>query len=373
MTSAAPPAVRPLSIRAFSDADIAEVGRLHAKVFPESPGESFRSPAAFARYLPDVFLHGPRDADEFPSLVCVQDGAIIGFLGVLPVRVLYEGVACWACVCTQFVVDPGHRGLTGLLLMRQFLSGAQSISFSDECGPIAIKIWDRSGGALLPFASLRFSRPLRPATFALGVLKERPGLARMAQVARPLAWLLDVIAARMPRSPFGDTSEGCTSEGLTAEAMRRLGPTFLGERPIRPDYQDDAALRWRLQRADGYARRGPLWRRLVRSAAGEAIGWYIAYFPRGKVGEVLQVVASESTIGAVLATLFADATRDGVIGLRGRLDPRLVQAYSDAHCMISRRGPLMLAHARDPKIMEFLHRGDAFLSRLEGEWCARFE
>lgn len=155
--------------------------------------------------------------------------------------------------------------------------------------------------------------------------------------------------------------------------MRALLPTFLADRPLYPDYGDEAALRWRLTRAAGYARRGPLRRALVRSAAGEALGWYIAYFPRGKVGEVLQVVASESTISAVLNRLFADAAKDGVIGLSGRLDPKLVQAYSDAHCMLSRRGPLVLAHARDPALMDLLRRGEAFLSRLDGEWCARFE
>jgi hypothetical protein len=368
-----PTAARPLSVRAFTAADIAEVGRLHAKVFPESPGESFRTPAAAAHYLPDVLLHGPRKADEFPSLVCLQDGVIIGFMGVVPLRLVYNGATCWACVSTQFVVDPDRRGLAGLLLMRQFLSGAQDLSFSDEYAALGIKIWERSGGALLSFASLRFSRPLRPAAFALSVLGARPGLAPLAQAARPLAWLVDAIAARLPRSPFGPSADSSTSEVLHVETMRALLPTRLAERPLRPDYEDEAALRWRLARADGYARRGPLRRALVRSAAGEALGWYIAYFPRGKVGEVLQVVASESTIAAVLNRLFADAARDGVIGLSGRLDPKLVQAYSDAHCIFSRRGPLMLAHARDPALMELLHRGEVFLSRLDGEWPARFE
>jgi hypothetical protein len=114
-SAAAPTAVRPLAVRAFDAADIAAVGRLHAKVFPESPGESFRTPSAYARYLPDVLLNGPREADEFPSLVCEQDGAIIGFMGIVPLRVVFNGVTCWACVATQFVVDPDRRGLAGLL------------------------------------------------------------------------------------------------------------------------------------------------------------------------------------------------------------------------------------------------------------------
>lgn len=368
-------ATRALSVRAFVAEDSAEVGRLHAKVFPETSGRAFRTPAAFARYLPEVFLHGPRKADEFPSLVCEQDGVIIGFLGVVPVPFVLKGVKSWACICTQFVVDPDHRGLTGLLLMRHYVNGGQALSFSDECGSIAIKIWDRTGGAMLPFASLRFSRPIRPAAFSLAVLSERPGYALFARLARPLAWLIDAVAKRLERSPFGalDRASTTTTEKLSEETMRELLPVILAERPLRPDYDDLAPLHWRLTRAEGYSLRGPLRRVLVRAQGGDTLGWYIAYFPSGKVGEVLQVVASESTIDAVLARLFTDALHDGVIGLRGRLDPKLTQAYSDAHCVISRRGPLMLAHSRDPAMMHLLFRGEAYLSRLDGEWASRFE
>lgn len=372
-TAAPPTAFRPLTVRPFTAADVAEVARLHAKVFPESPGESFRTPAAAAEYFPDVLLHGPRTADEFLSLVCLQDGAIIGFMGVVPLRLVHNGAPCWACVSTQYVVDPDRRGLAGLLLMRNFLNGAQDLSFSDEYGASGIKLWERSGGGLLSFASLRFSRPLRPAAFALSALGARPGLALLAQAARPLAWLVDAIAARLPRSPFGPSADATTAEALSVETMRALLPTVLADRPLRPDYDDAAALHWRLARAAGYTRRGPLRRTLVRSADGDPLGWYVAYFPRGRVGEVLQVAASEATIAAVLNRMFADATRDGVIGLNGRLDPELVQAYSDAHCILSRRGPLVLAHARDPALMALLHRGEMFLSRLDGEWPARFE
>lgn len=366
---------KPLSVRPFVAADIAEVGRLHAKVFPDSSATLFRTPEAYARYLSAVLLHGPREADEFPSLVCEQAGEIIGFMGIVPLRVVFNGNSCWACICTQFVVDPNHRGLTGLLLMRHYVNGPQTLSFSDECGPVAIKVWERSGGAALELGSLRFSRAIRPAAFALSVLMKRPGYAAIAQLARPMGWLVDTIAERLPRSPFGPSehSAACTTEPLTEEMMRLLLPDLLAERSLRPDFEVAAPLHWRLMRAESFSARGPLRRVLVRNASRDVLGWYIAYFPRGKVGEVLQVVASELNIAAVLGQLFADALAERVIGLSGRLDPMLAQAYSDAHCILSRRGPIMLAHSRDPAVMDSLYRGEAFISRLEGEWSARFD
>jgi hypothetical protein len=59
--------------------------------------------------------------------------------------------------------------------------------------------------------------------------------------------------------------------------------------------------------------------------------------------------------------------------LRGRIDPALAQAYSERYCLISQRGPWLLAHAREPALLHAFHRGDAVLSHLDGEWCARFK
>jgi hypothetical protein len=32
----------------------------------------------------------------------------------------------------------------------------------------------------------------------------------------------------------------------------------------------------------------------------------------------------------------------------------------------------MLVHSRSPEILQAIHSGTAFISRLEGEWCLRF-
>jgi hypothetical protein len=42
---------------------------------------------------------------------------------------------------------------------------------------------------------------------------------------------------------------------------------------------------------------------------------------------------------------------------------------SDKNCFFTCRGGWMAAHSRKPELLELLNRGDAFLSRLDGEWC----
>jgi hypothetical protein len=32
-----------------------------------------------------------------------------------------------------------------------------------------------------------------------------------------------------------------------------------------------------------------------------------------------------------------------------------------------------LIHSQQPELLDAIHRGDAFLTRLEGEWCMRFQ
>lgn len=368
------PVAPPRHIRPFTAADIPEVAKLHLKVFPEGEGEHRRTPGAYAAYLESVFLQGPHFAAGFPSLVCEHADGIAGFLGVVPVRFRRGGNLAWATCLTQFGVDPDKRGITGLMLLRHHLAGPQDLSFSDECDDRIVRLWEWAGGSAVTLSSLHFLRPLRPARFALSYARRRPALSRLARMAGPAAGLMDAALARVPGSHFRRVAPPTTGEELDAATMGAILPALVPSRGLVPAYdRDEPALRWRLSRANGYARRGPLRRTLVRDAAGDALGWYVAYFPRGKVGEVLQVAAASDGINAVLEHLWHDAWTAGVVGLSGRVDPSLSQGYSDAYCLFSRRGPTTLVHSRDASLVDLFHRGQVFVSRLDGEWCARFE
>jgi hypothetical protein len=74
----------------------------------------------------------------------------------------------------------------------------------------------------------------------------------------------------------------------------------------------------------------------------------------------------------VLQRLLADAWRHGAAAVRGRLDPRYVQELSRRHCWLRREESWTLVHSRHPDIMAAIHQGNAFLSRLEGEWWLRW-
>ena len=68
-------------------------------------------------------------------------------------------------------------------------------------------------------------------------------------------------------------------------------------------------------------------------------------------------------------------TRSGttteVLRLLGRLDPGSIETLLAERCLMHvGAGSWALVHSRRRELLEPLHRGDAFLTRLEGEWWA---
>src|SRR2546422_10170131 len=90
---------------------------------------------------------------------------------------------------------------------------------------------------------------------------------------------------------------------------------------------------------------------------------------RGGVSEVVQVAARPDAIGEVREPLLHDAWRRGAVAVSGQLDPGAVRAAPDRYCVFHHDGGTwMLIHSRHSAVLEAIHRGEAFLSRLEGEW-----
>jgi hypothetical protein len=59
--------------------------------------------------------------------------------------------------------------------------------------------------------------------------------------------------------------------------------------------------------------------------------------------------------------------------LAGRLDPRLMSEMTNKRCRFDGRGGWTMIHSNDPELLLDIYRGDAWLSRLEGEWCMLYQ
>lgn len=368
-------------MRRFVEEDIPQVADLHRRVFdvPDTGGRftqgqglSWRLLETYDAYFNEVFLHSPWQDDRIGSLVHEDaDGTIVGFLGVVPRPMLWKDAPVRMAVCTQFVVEPRRRGMVGLRLLAEHFKGPQDLSVTDEANEGARRAWEARGGSTCPSYCIHWTRPLRPARFALSVLRRFRGLGALARGGAPLARVVDAAATRWHRSPFRNPSPRLAGEALDDAALLRHLPELAKGRSLRPQY-DRRSLKWTLERA-GLGRRGADFHIVaVRDGDNPIAGWYIYRIDSSGMGEVLQIAARPRLVNDVFDHLLHHAWQREAVALSGRLDPVLFKELSDKSCLFRFSGSSMLMHAKRPELLQPLYRGDAFFSRLEGEWCLRF-
>lgn len=359
-----------MRLRTLAADDLPALAQLYGRVHPD---HGWPTLAAYAAYFRAVVFDGPWRDPELPSWVVEDGGAIRGVYAVMTRRMRLHGRRLRVAVGCQFMVDPERRGgLAALQLLKACLAGPQDLTFVDGATEEAQRLWTGLGGAAaLPYC-LHWTRPLRPARHALALARARRLLSpRLAAAARPFAAVADRWVARLRPNRDIAAAAAVDDEPLDAAVMCAWLPQMMERATLQPEYEMHE-LAWLLEQAAAMKRHGPLRARLVRGDDGAPAGWYLHYVRAGAPAEVVQIAARAGAFDRVLRALLADAWRHGATAVRGRLDPRYAHALSQRHCWFRCDDCWTLAHARDPQILAAVHRGDAFLSRLEGEWWCRF-
>ncbi len=359
----------PLQIRDLRESDLPQVAQLWQRVFRHTAAAPPRSLLA---YMQEVFFQNPWRDDELASLVCVsRDGTLAGFLGVLPRTMLFRGQPIRAAVSTQWMVNPDPRfALVGVELMRRFFDGPQDLSLTDGANDISARLWEGLGGQTALLYSMDWLRVLRPARWATGVLSQRKGL-RLLRAMHPLCRLADAVAGRLPLGPWRTRPAAGLREEATVPAILNCW-NGLSPRPALCPAYDPESIAWLLRMAAAKTVHGQLRRVLVRTEKGRAVGWFLYYLQPGGISRLVQLVADAGTAGQVLDHLFVDARAAGAAAVSGRLDPAHVQELSNHHCTFACKSRGVLVHSRHAELLHAIHRGDSFLSRLDGEWWMRF-
>ena len=176
---------------------------------------------------------------------------------------------------------------------------------------------------------------------------------------------------RLPESPFRVSRPSVSGSELDAKTLLDFLSELSRSWTLRPEY-DERSVNWLLEVLAQKSEHGTFQGVAVRDSAGEPVGWYLYYRNRGGIGEVVQVGAREEWTGQVLDHLFYHAWRAGVLALSGRIEPRFLPEFRDRRCVFLHRGYWMLVHSRRPETLEPIHRGEALLTRLEGEWSMQF-
>jgi hypothetical protein len=324
--------------RPFEERDLSEV----AVLFPR-----FR----------ETFLGNPWADASLPSWVARDGGRIVGAVGVMPRPMRLHGKPVRAAVLT-------HYGSAAKELVRAALSGPQDLALSDSADDGQRRAWEASGGSTVTLYGLQWRRLLRPASCALGML---PGVAgrAAAMAAAPMAMAADAYMTR--RMGLGRKST-LAEQPLTGASLSNALEVFGSSYRLRPRY-NPATLEWLLAQARAKRGGGELQAHILRQG-GRVAGWFLYYLNSG-TSKVLQLAARPGCEDAVLAHLFEHAWRRGSRAIEGRMEPRFARELSRQHCSFLQPNVFVVAHARDGEVLGALGTGNAFFSRLEGDYWMR--
>jgi hypothetical protein len=354
------------AVRPLTPADMDQVADLHRRVFHEQNG---RSPVTDGdrSYLERIFLDHPWTRDSLPSLVYEDgDGKIIGCLGVVPREMSFNGQPIQATVSHSFMVEPGRRSPeVALKLSQVYFAGPQELSLA-EGNDKSRKIWEAFQGATSMLYSFRWTRPLRPVAYALQALGRRGVAVPLLRALSPLGHLADAVSRILP-GPFRSSPSSLRAETLDPETLLNCLAELSCKRSLRPRY-DSRSLHWLLDILDQKMTSAALHKIALRDAKDRIAGWYLCHHHPEGVSEVLQMGSRPDSVAEVLDHLFDHAWRGGMAAVAGQLDPLFTEALAAKNCFFHAGGSWLLIHSKNPHVLEAIHRGDAFLSRLEGEW-----
>ena len=360
----------PAEVRPLSREDIPAVADLFIRVFRKG---SPPAPESLKSYLLELYVDNPWTGRDCPSLVYRDEhDRVRGFVGVIPLPLKIGSRTITASVAGNHMVDPDLKDpFAGVLLLRRLFASNPLLTISDSANEISRTLWPRLGGIVLTLFSMRWLRILRPSGYTLSLVPEKGGLSWLKPLLRPSCAAADLVASQL-FSPFRDPGDILTAREPDIDNLQTAFASVIGTRALLPDYTKDQ-LAWRIAMAAKKEQYGPLHKVIVEDASGAIVGWYLYYPNPGDVARVIQIVARKNREGAVLNHLFLNAKSRRCVAVMGAIDPATVKEFSENQCLFFVRNTYMVAYSQDQEILGALLRGDAYLSRLEGEWWTRLQ
>lgn len=327
-------------------------------------------------YLRALFLNEENTQSDIHSKVYVRDdGRVSGFLGVLPVAMQLDDRNIQAAVCTSFVAEDRETDpFAGARLLRDVLAGPQDLTFGETIDDVSTEMWKAMRGRLLPAYSLDWLRVLRPASFGLEIATGR--LSSAFRLLTPLGKIIDrTISARGQRRalsyyvPFADKADTFTDEEASDAEFAQVGRELVGHFPLRPVWSEERMVDM-LRHAKSKRLHGEAVRRIVKGRGGKTAGLFLYHGDPQGIGRTLQIMAVPGQEQIVIDRLIRHTYDRGLVAIRGRTQPALLQAMIGRKCAFLHASSTIV-HSRDPDLLKAATDGTAFFNGFSGESWTR--
>jgi len=357
-------------IRPFTHDDIPAVAALFMRVFR---GSKAPAPESVKICFKELYFNNPWNDGSIESFVNRKpDGDVSGFIGAIPRKMVFQNREITVVVAGNHMVDQESRELfVGSNLLKRLLGGPQDLTITDSANEISRRLWEKLGAFTLLNYSMRWLRILRPVSYPLSLLGKYAAAPALRTLLAPAAAAGDWLGRIYLSPPDAAAAEHLTARTLTPELVVSGIAGMAGNSPLRPHY-DTGRLSWLFSQARTKQQYGELNARALYNMETLA-GWYLYYGRRGGTAEVLQLAARPDTIAGVMNHLFVRAYDDGSPAVMGVVDPRFLREFHAHKCIILLRPMYTTAYARNAEVLRPLLSGQAFLSRLDGEWWTRLQ
>ena len=359
-----------MSVRPVAESDIPQVAELYWSYMRRRKGSA---PLGLQPFLRELYFKNPFSDSAVPSLVYEdKSGKVVGFLGGTARKMSVGGQSIRVAFGGNLVVHPEARsGVAAPRLIGTFLAADHDLVMTDSANEITRKILERLRFRTIPAMNIHWARPLRPSRYGVYSMSRTmgPAMSLGARLAtKPFCSLADGLAARLSISPFHQSKSSLQGAELDLETLLQCLAEFRKGYSLWPEY-DIHSLQWLVSFMERRPARGALRKVVVRDANQKIVGWYMYYVKPGAVGEVVQIGGEPKLTKDILGHLFYDAWKHGAIALHGMVDIRRMADFSDKGCFFTCRGGWTIARTDRPEVLEAMERGDAYLSRLDGEWA----
>lgn len=361
------------TIRPVEPSDLGAVAEMIFEQFilePKPVGDARRRAVeTIASGYSDLFFSGGlwRHEAVRPLVSIDGEGAVSGFLGAIAHPMRFEKREILTAVTFSFVAHPERATpMTSVKLMRKFLEGPQELTLTDGANDGSRRMMAACGGETARIYCMQWRRLLQPARdFAQEVREKRPALGTLARIASPVARLVDAgIDRAVPRARPTRAPE-LTRRDADADGLRESAAACAASLSLAPSF-DPERWSWRLARAAEFENAAPLQIATLHTPKGAAAGGYAFYMTTQGAARVLDLHARGENHRNVVDHLLTDAMEAGATSVWGKLDPGFMRALADRRASFS-LGEWTLIHARNPAILNAIHRGDARLGFFEGE------
>jgi hypothetical protein len=359
-----------MSVRPLAESDIPQVAELYWSYMRCRKGSA---PASLQPFLRELYFKNPFSHSDVPSLVYEdKNGKVVGFLGGVIRKMTVGGQSVRAAFGGNLVVHPDARsGLAAPRLLNTFIEGDHDVVMTDSANEITRRILERLKFRTIPAMNIHWVRPLRPSFMGVYAASRMAGRALAGGIrlaAKPFCGIIDKMAATLAISPLRLKKSHLRGSELDIGTLFQCQVEFRKGYALWAEY-DLPSLQWLLNFMQSRLARGTLRKIVLRDDQQKIVGFYLYYLKRGAVGEVVQIGGEPRLTKDILDHLFYDAWEQGAIALHGVVDIRRMADFSDKGCIFTCRGGWTITRSAKPEIIEAMERGDAFLSRLDGEWA----